>query len=155
MGCCGSSGRSLGRRSPGVFTLSGSPGTLVKVRYTGLKRGSFTVRGKSSGRLYRFSALHPEKYVEKRDWQAGSFRGPFILVKDKPQPGQPDDLTKIKGIGLKMAERLKEVGIDSYRGLLSAKPEVVVERLGLPGVTMGRVRKWQEEARGLASVSGR
>jgi len=155
MGCCGSSVRSMRKSSPGELSLSSSPGKLVKVRYTGMKRGSFTVRGKSSGRLYRFSAFHPEKYVEEKDWQAGSFRGPFILVKDEPQPGQPDDLTKIKGIGSKMAERLKEVGIDSYRGLLAARPEDIAERLGLPGVTTDRVRKWQEEARGLASVSGR
>jgi predicted flap endonuclease-1-like 5' DNA nuclease len=60
----------------------------------------------------------------------------------------PDDLTVIKGIGLAVQEKLRSLGITTFRDLATADPDDLVDQLkaSLP-VSKARVRGWIEAAR--------
>lgn len=64
--------------------------------------------------------------------------------------GEPDDLTRIRGIGPKFARELNDLGIKRYAQIVAMTPDVVSEledRIGFPG----RVARdeWQAQARDL------
>lgn len=62
---------------------------------------------------------------------------------------QPDDLTKISGIGPAFARRLNESGIFTYDQLAELSPEQVREMVHLSEL-QGDPEEWIRQARGLA-----
>ena len=99
MGCCGGSkGRAGGRSNPQTTTQTNpqivprareiGSGELVEVEYTGGKRGAFGVRGKITRTRYKFSALAPRKFVDKRDIEAG-LGAQFRIIPPEPPPPPP------------------------------------------------------------------
>jgi predicted flap endonuclease-1-like 5' DNA nuclease len=77
-------------------------------------------------------------------------RGPEQVVEQQVEATNdvPDDLTAIKGIGLAVEEKLRSLGITTFRDLASADPDDLVDQLkaSLP-VSKARVRGWIEAAR--------
>jgi predicted flap endonuclease-1-like 5' DNA nuclease len=60
----------------------------------------------------------------------------------------PDDLTVIKGIGPAVQEKLRSLGITTFRDLAKADPKTLTERLkGSQPISEVRVRSWTEAAR--------
>jgi predicted flap endonuclease-1-like 5' DNA nuclease len=61
----------------------------------------------------------------------------------------PDDLTVIKGIGPAVQEKLRALGIKSFRDLASADPDKLTEQLkGRQPISKAKVRAWTTAARG-------
>ncbi|MFO7547886.1 MAG: DUF4332 domain-containing protein [Acidimicrobiia bacterium] len=57
-----------------------------------------------------------------------------------PDPG---DLTRVKGIGPAIADRLEAAGVSSLAQLAGADPEVLAKATA---ITAERIRGWQEQA---------
>ena len=72
------------------------------------------------------------------------------------QEARPDDLTVIKGIGPAVQERLRLVGITTFRDLAAANPDSLVDQLkaSVP-VSKARVHAWTEAARERTEARGR
>lgn len=174
--CCGGGGRSSVAGNPGsarmVAGMSAADvasGEMVLIEYTGTHSGAFGVKGKATGTVYRFGGGHREKYVWPRDAQdllrlpyfrAGRARREIpaaqpdvSLLEREAQPGEgkpvaPDDLTAIKGLGKKRAERLAQNGILRFENLAAADPKAITEML--PGVSLEQAQGFVAEARELA-----
>lgn len=58
-----------------------------------------------------------------------------------------DDLTTIKGIGPTMDNRLRAIGIRTFRDLAAADPQEVARQLNSRPVTAERVAEWMAEAK--------
>ena len=58
----------------------------------------------------------------------------------------PDDLTRIEGIGPKVAKVLNEAGIRTFTDLANAKAQDVQEHLRAPGLQMMNPEGWIEQA---------
>jgi hypothetical protein len=70
------------------------------------------------------------------------------------KPIEQDDLTRIRGLSSKAAQRLGEAGIRTYAGLASLSPDKIVARLGADsGVTVEHIvkRDWIGQATRLAA----
>ncbi len=70
-----------------------------------------------------------------------------------PAPeGEPDDLSRIKGIGPKLSTRLSELGVFHYRQIADWTPEQMAEVDSQLGNFAGRPERdqWQSQARLLA-----
>lgn len=64
--------------------------------------------------------------------------------------GDPDNLTKIKGIGAKTSEALQALGIHRYQDLASRDPQQLTEALSdLRGISLDKVSAWIETAKQL------
>ena len=60
----------------------------------------------------------------------------------------PDDLTAIKGIGPAVQEKLRSLGITTFRDLATANPDDLAEHLkGSQPVSKARVHGWTQAAR--------
>ena len=60
----------------------------------------------------------------------------------------PDDLTVLKGIGPVVQEKLRALGITTFRDLAAADPERLTEQLkGKQPISKARVRAWTKAAR--------
>jgi predicted flap endonuclease-1-like 5' DNA nuclease len=60
----------------------------------------------------------------------------------------PDDLTVLKGIGPVVQEKLRSLGITTFRDLATADPERLTEQLkGKQPISKATVRAWTEAAR--------
>ncbi len=68
----------------------------------------------------------------------------FRTPPSKPAAGaEPDDLTKVKGIGPVYAERLAAAGFDTFAALRSAGPEALGDAAGVSAETAA---KWVRAA---------
>lgn len=81
----------------------------------------------------------------------GAGRGPEQGVEQQVEAVKeviPDDLTVIKGIGPSIQEKLRSLGIMTFKDLARADPDSLVDQLkiSLP-VSKARVRGWTEAAR--------
>lgn len=68
-------------------------------------------------------------------------------------PAVPDDLTRIEGIGPRIAEKLAQAGITTYAGLAATAPErlkAVLAKAG-PRFRLARPQTWPEQAALLAA----
>jgi predicted flap endonuclease-1-like 5' DNA nuclease len=68
-------------------------------------------------------------------------------------PPRPDDLTRIEGIGPRIAEKLAQAGITTYAGLALTPPErlkAVLAKAG-PRFRLARPQTWPEQAALLAA----
>lgn len=74
---------------------------------------------------------------------------PFLAAPD----GEPDDLSRIKGIGPKLSARLAELGVFHYRQIADWTPEQLATVDAQLGNFQGRPERdqWQSQARLLAS----
>ena len=73
-------------------------------------------------------------------------------VPPAPPPGEADDLTRIKGLGPKLAEQLNALGVTRF-AQIAAWDEAEIDRIdALLGRFQGRIRRddWQGQARLLA-----
>jgi predicted flap endonuclease-1-like 5' DNA nuclease len=61
-------------------------------------------------------------------------------------PTEPDDLTKIEGIGPKINAALQEAGIRTYLQLADAKPAAIKQILSDAGIRIGFPDTWPEQA---------
>lgn len=70
--------------------------------------------------------------------------GPFLAAPD----GEPDDLTRIKGVGPKLSARLTELGVFHYRQIAGWTSAEVAEVDRHLGVFKGRIERdrWQAQA---------
>jgi predicted flap endonuclease-1-like 5' DNA nuclease len=60
----------------------------------------------------------------------------------------PDDLTVLKGIGPVVQEKLRSLGITTFRDLAAADPERLTEQLkGKQPISKAQVRAWTQAAR--------
>ena len=77
-------------------------------------------------------------------------RGPVEALERQVEPVMkpiPDDLTVIKGIGPVVQEKLRSLGIATFRDLAAADPEALTEQLkGPQPISKARVRGWTEAA---------
>ncbi len=64
----------------------------------------------------------------------------------EPQP-EPDDLTKIEGIGPKIAATFQGAGINTFEQLAAADVERLQEILDNAGIRLGNPATWPEQAR--------
>jgi len=69
------------------------------------------------------------------------------------KPRSADDLTVLKGIGPVVQEKLRSLGIATFRDLATADPERLTEQLqGKQPISKAMVRAWTEAAREQPSV---
>jgi predicted flap endonuclease-1-like 5' DNA nuclease len=64
----------------------------------------------------------------------------------EPQP-EPDDLTKIEGIGPKIAATFQGAGINTFEQLAATDVERLQEILDNAGIRLGDPATWPEQAR--------
>ncbi|HSL43142.1 MAG TPA: DUF4332 domain-containing protein [Anaerolineales bacterium] len=62
------------------------------------------------------------------------------------EKASPDDLTRIEGIGPKVAEVLNDTGIKTFEALAQANPAQVQETLNEAGLQMMKPEGWIEQA---------
>jgi DNA topoisomerase-1 len=88
----------------------------------------------------------PELHVVQDDpedpWELGC---PICNFEEYQARQRKTDVEDLDGIGKKTAEKLADAGIDSLAALADADPEEVATRV--QGVSAGRVRDWQAQAR--------
>jgi DNA topoisomerase-1 len=75
-------------------------------------------------------------------WELGC---PICNYREFQARQRPDDLEDLDGVGEATAERLGEAGVESLEDLAAADPEEVAGRV--QGVSVDRLREWQEQAR--------
>ena len=102
-----------------------------------------------------------------REWQA-QLDGGRVLAEETAQPTtavdeavesdppagdqEPDDLTRIEGIGPKISELLVQVGIDTYRALSMTTPDQIREILSAdPSLAMHDPSTWPDQSQ-LAAI---
>jgi Helix-hairpin-helix domain len=74
-------------------------------------------------------------------------------LRDDENVARADDLTRIAGIGTKIAKRLNEAGIGTYAELASRSADNIMALLpDVSGVPLTRVDGWRHEARKLAAA---
>lgn len=71
----------------------------------------------------------------------------------RPEAGEKQDLTRIRGIGPTFASRLYEHGITTFRALAEATAEQLAEICQAPAWRMPDYASWIEQARELADGS--
>lgn len=74
-----------------------------------------------------------------------------VLAEEMPEspaapPTEPDDLTKIEGIGPKINATLQEAGIRTFLQLAASKPAVLKQILTDAGIRIGYPDTWPEQA---------
>ena len=74
-----------------------------------------------------------------------------VLTEEMPEspaalPTEPDDLTKIEGIGPKINATLQEAGIRTFLQLAASKPAVLKQVLTDAGIRIGYPDTWPEQA---------
>ena len=83
--------------------------------------------------------------------EQGASRVPDVAVEQQVPTAEevvPDDLTVIKGIGPAVQEKLRSLGITTFRDLATANPDDLAEHLkGSQPVSKARVHSWIEAAR--------
>lgn len=94
------------------------------------------------------------KGAEAQGRPAVAFEAPAAEVEEAPREEEitPDDLTRIKGIGVGRETRLNEAGIYTFAGLAESTPETLRNALG--GMErMTNVEDWIKAAKRLAGKS--
>jgi predicted flap endonuclease-1-like 5' DNA nuclease len=81
---------------------------------------------------------------------------PAAPVEAAPEPAPaagPDDLTRMKGVGPRLAERLNTVGVTSFAQIAALTPEAAAELDSKLGDFQGRLERdrWIDQAGYLAS----
>ena len=71
---------------------------------------------------------------------------PYKTPVQEKRTMQPDDLTRLEGIGPKVAKVLNEAGIRTFADLADAKPQDVQEKLRAAGLQMMNPEGWIEQA---------
>lgn len=72
--------------------------------------------------------------------------------KPEPENLSPDDLTKLKGIGPKIAETLKSHGVLTFQQIALSDPEEIQDILREEGIRLANPGSWPDQAR-LAALS--
>jgi len=82
-------------------------------------------------------------------WWTSRNKGSKSEVQPEAQAGEksPDDLTKLEGIGPKVAKVLNEAGITSFADLAHADAANVQEKLNAAGLQMMNPEGWIEQVR--------
>jgi len=75
------------------------------------------------------------------------------IVIEQASPVQPDDLTRISGIGPKTATALQEAGIMTFSQLAALDDDILQEILNKAGVRVVVSEAWREQAAKEASGS--
>jgi len=75
------------------------------------------------------------------------------IVIEQASPVQPDDLTRISGIGPKTATALQEAGIMTFSQLAALDDDILQEILNKAGVRVVVSEAWREQAAQEASGS--
>ena len=105
-----------------------------------------TVAGAVAGAVwYARQEAVPESVKTSGEWVP---RAPLKAVPDVAASSGADDLTEIKGIGPKYAERLADLGITSFETLAAADPEAVSNSLD----ARARVEDWIAQAKDRTSA---
>jgi len=73
-------------------------------------------------------------------------RTPYQAPVQEKRTTAPDDLTRIEGIGPKVAKVLNAAGITTFSDLANAKTQVVQEELKAAGLQMMNPEGWIEQA---------
>ena len=100
----------------------------------------------------RTEETRPEKTEEGTPGasEQGASRVPEEAVEQQVPTAEevvPDDLTVITGIGPAVQEKLRSLGIKTFRDLATADPEALTEQLkGPQPISKARVRSWIEAA---------
>lgn len=81
------------------------------------------------------------------DTQAAKSKTEDRIVIEDAALSEPDDLTRIKGIGPKISEVLHEAGITTYAQLAAMDPEAINNILHQAGVRIAVTGTWPEQAR--------
>lgn len=157
-GCCGggpSPARSVPKGKLIVAGGGGNPGhaNMIRLQYIGRSSGDMTFHGAVTRKRYVFGGVTRFGLVDERDLATGRSNAPGLLeitdarkrifrrapLPAKPPPemepealvSQSDDLTAIKGVGPKSAERLRGSGLLTFVAVAGAKPEDLANRVGL------------------------
>jgi len=67
-------------------------------------------------------------------------------VEEAPPPSEPDDLTRIEGIGPKINQLLQDAGITTYAQLAQADVDTIDSKLDEAGITFAHPGTWPEQA---------
>ena len=67
-------------------------------------------------------------------------------VEEAPPPSEPDDLTRIEGIGPKINQLLQDAGITTYAQLAQADVATIDSKLDESGITFANPGTWPEQA---------
>jgi len=72
-------------------------------------------------------------------------------VEEEEVKQRKDDLVRVRGIGLRTARKLNELGINTFEDIVEADASLLFRKLkGVLGhMTKGKIRRWQESARSL------
>ena len=138
-----------GRRAPAV-ALAGEELSFALQRID--RRGWWQRDGGRAQIGVEVAGLDAERHPQRerarpkdlRRWSAVSSASPKKAEKEVT----PDDLTVIKGIGPSVQEKLRSLGIKTFKDLARADPDRLVDQLktSLP-VSKARIRGWTEVAR--------
>ena len=69
------------------------------------------------------------------------------IVEEETIPSEPDDLTRIEGIGPKINQLLGAAGITTYALLADADIEMIDSKLDEAGITFAHPGTWPEQAK--------
>jgi predicted flap endonuclease-1-like 5' DNA nuclease len=101
----------------------------------------------------RTEETRPERAKESTPGASvhGASRVPEEAVEQQVPTGEgvvPDDLTVIKGIGPAVQDKLRSLGITTFKDLATADPDDLAEQLkSFQPVSKARVHGWTEAAR--------
>ena len=107
--------------------------------------------GKSTCANDSCSSTHGTSHDEHATHTADN-TGPEPLLLSAPRGGQKDNLTRIKGIGVKIEESLNAIGIYHFDQIAGWSKENITwadNNLGFPG--RAEREKWVEQAKALAA----
>lgn len=77
--------------------------------------------------------------------------GEGVSAHDEPKDVEPDDLTKIEGIGPKIASVFQSVGITTFAKLADTEVSALQQALDDAGIRLGNPETWPQQARLAAS----
>ena len=69
------------------------------------------------------------------------------IVEEETIPSEPDDLTRIEGIGPKINQLLGAAGITTYAQLADADIDMIDSKLDEAGITFAHPGTWPEQAK--------
>lgn len=160
MGCCGRGNRSgMTRTLSAAKTSNPGSGDMVIIEYVGGNMGIMTWDAEPTRTRYRFGGSRKTGFVhaEDVDWflrLRKNTRRLFRVVKQEAEPveakavevessPQEDDLTTIKGVAEKTAEKLRDGGYFTVVDVAEADPDEIE---ALTGISSGYAARYIEEA---------
>jgi len=99
-----------------------------------------------------FRDLNKGKGLQTRDSETKKPVAEDQIVIEETDSAEPDDLTRIKGIGPKIATVLQEAGITTFAQLAAMDPESINDILHQAGVPIAASETWPKQAQ--AAMAG-